>query len=148
MAGRFNPLLLRLSRWPRRIAAVVCLLLAAASTLTPADGSATRSDHQDNPVASALHAGQVAVPLPVGSARAAAFVRTGDHVGVFRTPDDSGSGTPELIADGLRVLAASASADTLATDEPVIVVAADPAQAARLAAVAGRSVLVVLDKNP
>lgn len=151
--ARLNPFLLRLSRWPRRIAALVCLLLAAASSLAPASSSPAASNKTGNPVATALRAGQVAVPVSVASARSAAFVRAGDSVGVFCTPGDTAAiesdrAGPVLIADGLRVLAAAQGGDSLSADAPVIIVAADRAAAARLAAVANSPLLVVLDKSP
>jgi hypothetical protein len=149
MARRLNPFLLRLSRWPRRIAALVCLLLAAASTLAPADGSPTRQHPPaGNPVAAALRDGQVAVPVTVTSSRAAAIVHPGDHVGVLAGPDETDRAGPDLVADGLRVLAASQGGEAMSTDAPVIVVAADRTQAVRLAAVASRPLLVVVDKSP
>ena len=149
MARRLNPFLLRLSRWPRRIAALVCLLLAAASTLVPADGSpAPHHSRAGNPVAAALHAGQVAVPVTVSSARALGFVRTGDHVGILTAPDETDRAGPELVADGLRVLAVSGDGAALSGDSPVVVVAADRAQAVRLAAGSARPLLVVVDDSP
>lgn len=161
--ARLNPFLLRLSRWPRRIAALVCLLLAAATALAPANDSAAAPKRTGNPIANALRAGQVAVPLTVTSARAAAFVRAGDRVGVFTAPSDTTFGaaaagetapsetdraSPVLVADGLRVLAAAAADATMSADAPVIVVAADKPTAARLAAVANGPLLVVVDKSP
>lgn len=146
--ARLNPLLLRLSRWPRRIAALVCLLLAAASTLAPADGSPAARKLPGNPIAEALRSGQVAVPVTVASARAAAIVHAGDHVGVLTAPDETGRAGPTLVADGLRVLAAAQGGDAMSAEAPVIVVAADRTEAVQLAAVAAESLLVVVDKSP
>ena len=149
--ARLNPFLLRLSRWPRRIAALVCLLLAAASTLTPADRTEPPARQAGNPIATGLSPGQVAVPVPLTSGPATAFVRAGDHVGVLTSSDETTRAGPTLVADGLRVLAVSGgagAADALSTDTPVILVAADRADAVRLAAVANRALLVVVDKSP
>jgi hypothetical protein len=152
MARRLNPFLIRLSRWPRRIAALVCLLLAAASTLTPASGTTSaRAKHAGNPIVAGLAAGQIAVPVTVSSGRAAAFVHVGDHVGVLASADETTRARPDLVADGLRVLAvsgASEASSSMSSDAPVIVVAAGRADAVQLAGVAGRSVLVVVDRSP
>jgi hypothetical protein len=149
VARRLNPFLLRLSRWPRRIAALICLLLAAASTLVPASGTtSTPAKPAGNPITAGLAAGQVAVPVTVSSGRAAAFVHVGDHVGVLVPSDETTRAGPDLVADGLRVLAVSGASGAISDDAPVIVVAAGRADAVRLAGAVSRPVLVVVDNSP
>jgi hypothetical protein len=153
VARSLNPFLIRLSRWPRRIAALVCLLLAAASTLAPASGTSAPAPakHVDNPIAAGLAPGQVAIPVTISSGRAAAFVHVGDHVGVLAPSDETTRTRPDLVADGLRVLAVSGAADSggsMTGDAPVVVVAAGRADAVRLAAAVSRPLLVVVDNSP
>ncbi len=152
--ARLNPFLLRLSRWPRRIAALVCLLLAAASTLAPADGVPTpRRRSRGNPIAAALRAGQVAVPVTVTSAHAAALRahrrprRRADRCG-GRTGRDR-SRRPRRWSPTACACSRCRRAATRCPPTPrSIVVAADRAAAVRLAAVAARPLLVVVDKCP
>src|ERR1700710_128250 len=96
----WNRLLLRLSRWPRRIAGLACLLLARLSAVQPADGAPAASRASTPPLAR-LRPGQVAVPLSVAAFETSGLLRVGARVGVLTGPAD---GPVRLAADGLRVL--------------------------------------------
>ena len=130
----------RIGRWPRRIAALCCLLLAAAGAVSePGAGG-----HMRPGLAARLRPGEVAIPLTV-SAGSAAIVQPGDRVGVVEAPDDASAAT--LLADRLRVLSlriddASMSSDSSAT----VVVVGSRSQAVAVARTAsGRLVLIVDD---
>lgn len=124
--------MLRIGRWPRRIAALACLLLAAASAL-PRHAPA-QPPHR-------LHAGQVAVPIAVQSA---ADVDAGDHVGVLVA-----SSSATVIDDRLRVLAVHPAESGLAAEATaVITVATDRAHAVVLARYAGRALMLISDDFP
>jgi hypothetical protein len=140
LVRRWSRVSARVGRWPRRIAALCCLLLAAASAVTdPSAGGHVRPG-----LAGRLRTGEVAIPLSV-SAGSAAIVQAGDRVGVVETPDDSSAAT--LLADHLRVLSirlddTSMSGDASAT----VVVVGSRAQALAVArTAAGRLVLIVDD---
>jgi hypothetical protein len=140
--ARLRRLSARIGRWPRRIAALVCLLLAAASALAP-----PRRDAPTRPsgLAARLRAGEVAVPVPV-SASNAALVRSGDRVGVFAAPD---TGPATLVADRLRVLSIRADPDSLGSDPgALVVVAASRSAALDLAQFATGHVVLILDRLP
>ncbi len=142
-----NRVLIRLSRWPRRVAALSCLLLAAASAVSPANGSdPPRSPRTANPIAAGLADGQVAVPVRASSVPSADLVRVGDRVGLLTGTDDGGE-PATLVADRLRVLAVSSGQD-LSTAEPVVVVAANRDQAVRIATSGTRPLLIVVDRFP
>lgn len=136
-----------LGRWPRRVAALLCLLLAAASAVT--DGSAAHPAAKSGP---RLAAGQVAVPVPVTVAADAA---PGDRVGVLAGPgDDSTSGDllppgrATLVADGLRVLSVRDPGSGLTgSDVTIVVVAASRTQAVRLARYSGRAMVLITDRG-
>jgi pimeloyl-ACP methyl ester carboxylesterase len=127
----------RIGRWPRRLAALACLVLAAGSALTPpATDTAARADRS----ATRLRPGEVAVPVPVGAA-GAALARTGERIGLVARHG--------LVADRLRVLSihppdASLSGD----DSAVVVVAATRAQAERLARPDAAQLLLIADTLP
>ena len=72
MSASLQRLLVRIGRWPRRIAALICLLLAAGSALVP------HAARREPPTGRALRRGQVAVPVTVSSA---GDVAAGDQVG-------------------------------------------------------------------
>jgi hypothetical protein len=138
----------RLSRWPRRIAALCCLSLAAVSALTPARG---REPAQATTTADLLRRGEVAVSVGVTSAPS--DLQRGDRIGLLAAPAEGGlepAGSlheAQLLADRLRVLAVARSG-TSGTDPPTVLVAARRDQALRIAATTGRSVLVVVDHRP
>ena len=123
MLAPIRRLTVRIGRWPRRIAALICLLLAAGSALAPH----TPARATDGP---RLHAGQVAVPVTVSSAGA---VAVGDQVGVLAAPSESG-GDAALVADHLRVLSVgSDNAGLTGTAGTVVTVATDRGVAVELA---------------
>lgn len=135
--------LARWSRWPRRLAALGCLALAAASALGPPSRAAT---HRAPTTADLLRAGEVAISVSVTSTPSA--LQRGDHIGLLTGADDSGRAPPSaaVIADRLRVLAAPRAGD--GADTTSILVAADRATAVRIAANTPGPMLVVLDKSP
>lgn len=136
--------LIRLSRWPRRLAALACLLLAAASAVAPASGRPAHAEPVT--VGRQLQPGEVAVTVAVTSAPPT--LGRGDRVGLVAGPDDSGApARPRLLADRLRVLAVTdAAADT--SDPPTVLLAADRDTAVRIAANTGRQTVVVVDRSP
>jgi hypothetical protein len=134
-------LLVRIGRWPRRIAALVCLVLAAASALT-APEAAPSARPPDR-----LRRGEVAVPVPI--AGGAVAVRPADEVGVLAPPADGDStGDAVLVADHLRVMSITRSAGLGGDATAVVVVASDRAAALRLARYAARPLLMIVDDLP
>ncbi|MFL6129375.1 MAG: Flp pilus assembly protein CpaB [Mycobacteriales bacterium] len=91
-----------------------------------------------------------AVPVRLADAAAAALVRPGDRVDVLGTPVDTagtaGSGDAVEVATGVRVLAVLRGEG--AAEGVVLVVAAAPAIARRLAGAAGRDRLTVTVRPP
>ncbi len=142
LAIRWSRLSARIGRWPRRIAALCCLLLAAASAVTqPSHSSNVRTG-----LAHRLRAGEVAIPLAV-AAGSAAIVQPGDRVGVVDAADDAASAA--LLADGMRVLSirsedASLSGDASAT----VVVAATRSQAVAVAHTTSDRLVLIVDELP
>jgi hypothetical protein len=139
-----------LGRWPRRVAALLCLLLAAASAVT--DGSAAHPAAKSGS-GPRLAAGQVAVPVPVTVAADAA---PGDRVGVLAGPGDDSTtgdlpppGRATLVADGLRVLSVrDPDSGLTGSDVTIVVVAASRTLAVRLARYSGRAMVLITDRGP
>jgi hypothetical protein len=133
----------RIGRWPRRIAALACLLLAAGSALVPHTVAPARGRAG---VAARLHRAEVAVPLPI-STLPADLVRPGDHVGVLASSD---IGAPaSLVADGLRVLSLRTDTAAMTADSStVVVVAANRSEAVALARFATGRLVLLVDKFP
>ena len=134
MSLALNKLLLRLGRWPRRIAVLVCVLLAASSAISssgPAQSSRPSALRQ-------LKAGQVAVPVNVASGGVAGVLKAGQHVGLLSAHS--------MLADHLLVLQV-AVASPEAGDTTSILVAADRPTALRIAKSSGQAVLAVVDKS-
>jgi hypothetical protein len=142
MSASAQRLLARIGRWPRRIAALVCLLLAAGSALVP-PAPATSAP---NGLGAHLRAGEVAVPVQVASG--AASVRPADRVGMLAPPvDDEVGGQAVLVADHLRVVSVS-SGSGLADAPTIVTVATDRPRALQLARYASRSLLMIVDEVP
>lgn len=120
----------RLGRWPRRLAALVCLLLAAGSALTPGTGSSARSTTGPR-----LRPGEVAVPVPVSPA-GAQLARVGERVGLVAPRG--------LVADGLRVLAVHPPDQSLSGDDSAVVVVATTRSQALLVAQSSAATLVLI----
>jgi hypothetical protein len=146
----------RLGRWPRRIAALCCLVLAAGSAVTARRGPAAGADagsHSGNPILSRLSPGKVAAPVTVGGTAATGYLRTGDRIDLYATADDSSACTglagASPIGTALPVLAVGGSAHAIAGDDHLgLVVAVDHAVAARLATLQTCGMFAVLDKYP
>lgn len=137
-------LLARIGRWPRRIAALICLLLAAGSALLPDTRAATVTPERGT--GARLRPGEVAVPVPIGSA-GAGDVRPGDLVGVLAVPADSTS-SAALVADRLRVTSVRSGAALGGDIGSVVVIATDRARALRLARYSSRPLLLIMDGVP
>jgi hypothetical protein len=130
-----NRLLLRLGRWPRRVAVAVCVVLAVSSSL---DGHGHASVTLADPLAR-LKAGQVAVPVTLNQSGTEGIIEAGNHVGLFSANS--------VVADHLlvlRVVAVPAGDDGTAS----ILVAADRPTALRIARSSAQSMLAVVDKSP
>lgn len=142
--------LTRLGGWPRRVAALLCLLLAGGTALArPAAPSASpRTEHG---LTSRLRHGQVAVPVVLDAAAATGFLRPGDRIGLLAAPADGFPGTGSsagLIADRLRVLAISGGTGSIGGDQgATVIVAADAGTAQRIAAASAGRLLPVLDET-
>jgi hypothetical protein len=128
----------RLGRWPRRLAALVCLLLAAGSALDPAPTHTARGS--PSAVAARLRPGEVAVPVPV-SAAGAALARVGERVGLVAPHG--------MLADRLRVLSIHPPDQSLSGDDSaVVVVAASRAQAVLVARSTAVRLVLIADDLP
>jgi hypothetical protein len=131
-----NRFLVRLGRWPRRVAVAVCIVLAASSAL---DGrSRAPAVALVDPLA-ALRDGQMAVPVTLNQGGIAGVIKVGDHVGLLTAET--------VVADKLlvlRVADGAANSDGTAS----ILVAADRATALRIARSASEGILAVVDKSP
>jgi hypothetical protein len=157
MFGISSAYLARLGRWPRRVAALGCLLLAFASAVTSRHGpraSATGERGSANPLVSRLRSGQVAASLTLADPGASGFLRPDDRVDLYATPGSPGD-PPACAADrtplgtGLRVLAVSGSAGGLGGEETSrLIVAVSRNAAAQLASLQTCGMFAVLDKDP
>lgn len=146
MSTSAQRLLTRIGRWPRRIAALACLLLAAGSALVPDTRATTAAPVQG--VGAKLRSGEVAVPVPVALAGTGA-IRPGDLVGVLAAPQDGGASSAVLVADHLRVLAVNTGRTELNADSStVIVIAADRTRALRLTRFSTRPLVLIADDLP
>ena len=128
--------MLRLGRWPRRIAATVCLVLAASSAVHAHASTSVKA--APNPL-SRLNAGQVAVPIALDQPGTAGLLHVGDRVGLMS------AGT--LLADGLLVLSVQ-DPEPDSNQAQSILVAADRATALHITRSTQAHVLAVLDKSP
>lgn len=138
-----------LGRWPRRVAALGCLLLAAASAVTDGSGASSAAKSASGP---RLATGQVAVPVSVTVSANAA---PGDRVGLLAGPSDDSTtgdlsppGQATLVADRLRVLSVHDPDSGLTeSDATIVVVAASRAQAVQLARYSGRTMVLITDRG-
>lgn len=154
MTPTLHARLARLGRWPRRVAALGCLALAAVSALsaphrTPAD--TPKGGPAPAGIAARLAPGQVAVPVTLSDDSASAYLRSGDRIDLYATSNpDSGGPKPAVpVAARLPVISVlTPSADRQASGGTRVIVAADAATAARVAGAAGQPILAVIDKYP
>jgi hypothetical protein len=136
--GSAQRALARFGRWPRRVAAVCCLVLAAGSALAP-HAPAQPARH------ASLRPGEVAVPVTV---QTSAAVAVGDRVGVLAGPSDAGDDAA-LVADQLRVLSVRGGPGGFAGDATTVVtVATSRAAAVQLARYANRTLVLIADPLP
>ncbi|HEY2296886.1 MAG TPA: hypothetical protein VGH43_04100 [Jatrophihabitans sp.] len=139
---RLHRLSARIGIWPRRIAALICLLLAAGSALAPPQPPTT---HVRTGLGRRLRSNEIAVPVPV-SATSAALVRPGDRVGVVAA-DTANRST--LVADHLRVLAVRSDSGGLSgTADAVVVTAATRSDALALARYSTERLVLIVDELP
>lgn len=132
----------RIGRWPRRVAALVCLLLAAGSTLVPPAARPVAATS----VPARLHDDEVAVALPVGAG--ADLARPGDRVGVLAAAQQAGA-PAALVADRLRVLRVSAADDSLGSPATsTVVVAVARSDAVRLVRFSADRLVLMVDAMP
>ena len=139
-----------LSGWPRRLAAIACLLVAAASALGSVNGSAAPSDvPAPQSPAARLPPGEVLVPVELSGR--ADFLHPGDHVDLLVS---AGDGSSEVAASvGTRLLVVQVShppSQAFAapdTGSRLLVAASRPVAAKIVAAASGR-VIAVLDADP
>ena len=138
-------LLTVLRGWPRRVAAVLCLLLAAASALGSGQASG-ESPTRTAPLTARLLPDQVLVPVTL--AGRVDFLHAGDHVDLLAAAPDAAAAA----SLGIRLLVVRVSqppSDAFATDGGTrLLVAAGRAVAAKIAAVPLGQVVAVLDKYP
>lgn len=126
-----------LGGWPRRLAALACLLLAAATALRPQPANPGAAPTAQRPT-DGLGAGEVAVPVPLADATACTLLRPGDRVDLYPANEQFASReTPQPAGSGLRVLALArcSARGSLGTEEhgATVVVAAGRAEAGSLA---------------
>lgn len=145
--------LARLARWPRRVAALLCLALAAVSAVSGPHAPAQRpaSPAPRSGIAAGLPPGRLAVPVVLSDDAASSYIRTGDRIDLYATADDSagGSGPATLVASRLPVISVLAPAsDSIAAGRARVIVSAEPQTAARIASASGQSILAVVDKYP
>ncbi|HEU5007649.1 MAG TPA: RcpC/CpaB family pilus assembly protein [Jatrophihabitantaceae bacterium] len=144
-----------LGRWPRRAAALGCLLLAFASAVSSRHGPRAGASGPANPLLARLRDGQVAASVALSDAGAAGFLRAGDRVDLYATPGSSGDPptcaavgrTP--LGSGLRVLAVDGPSGGLGGDGTSrLVVAMARGAAVQLATLQSCGMFAVLDKDP
>lgn len=138
MSSSLSALLTVLGRWPRRLAAFACLLLAAAAAFTPRrSAAAPQPDHR-------VGRGEVAVPVLVSGVDARTYLHPGEWVDLLAGPGESGvdpAAPAALVAQRVRLLSIVAPQNGAAGG--ALVVAADRATALRVAALGERTVLAV-----
>jgi Flp pilus assembly protein CpaB len=158
--GSLRARLIVLSQWPRRIAALGCLLLAAISAFAPTARPGGPPPSTTAPVAPTLAPGQVAVAVRLADGGAGLrFIRAGDRIDLLAASAPTalagtapmGKGASASI-DSVSVLAVRAPPDASPTAEPAggteVVVAVDRAQALRLADFMTAPIFAALDKYP
>lgn len=140
-----------LGGWPRRLAALACLLLAAITALQPPPAASTAAVRPGSrPVVDGLHNGEVAVPVELATSAACTLLRPGDRVDLYpASPDDSAAAPRAAPAGaGLRVLAllhcSSSPRPESQGDGAAVVVSAGSGDAARLAGFLPRPMVAVL----
>lgn len=95
-----------LGGWPRRLAALACLLLAAATALQPGPAKSGAS-HAAPRIADGLAADEVAVPVPLADAGACTLLRAGDRIDLYPTQSSEAAASARAgpVGSHLRVLA-------------------------------------------
>ena len=162
MPSSLRNLLIVLGRWPRRLAAAVCLVLAGASALAaraqPSDPTAAPTPP---PSTSAPAPDRLGVPVHVRGSPG--YLHVGDRVDLIAAPPEpAGMGavgavgaatTPpapaaSVVATGLLVLRAD-SADGASSGAGIdLVVAADRSAALRIAALGSGEVIAATVSSP
>ena len=134
MSLALNKFLIRLGRWPRRIAVLACVILAGSSAISEHSSHGAR---RTNPL-DRLQTGQVAVPVSLATAGVAGVIEPGQHVGLLSSHS--------LLADHLLVLKVSGEVPGQEGTTGILV-AADRPTALRIAKSSTETVLAVVDKS-
>ena len=140
-----------IGRWPRRLAAGACLLLAAGTALTP-----KASTSSARPPGSHLSPGQRAVPVRVVGPDPRAYLLAGAHIDLIAMPaDDYGTTQPtgsQLLAQSVVVVKVVAPAGGLSVGSDAadseLIVAVDAVTALRIAYCAAHPCLAAADDPP
>jgi hypothetical protein len=145
--------LTRLGRWPRRVAALLCLALAAASALSGRHGPVhpSHSPARHPGIAAELAPGRLAVPVVLSDDAASSYIRSGDRIDLYASADDgAGVSRPAtLVAAGLPVISVlTPKYDSPGAGGTRVIVSAEPLIAARIAGTNSQSILAVVDKYP
>jgi Flp pilus assembly protein CpaB len=139
--------LLRLNGWPRKLAALACLVAAAGSAV--AGGHGARANARGTPAAVHHPGGGTGLAVPIRfDAGLASTVRPGQRIDVLAAPSEDAPARARdaplasVVVRSARVIAVRLPSElTGASDQAVIVVAVPRQDALRLTAFAG-SVLV------
>lgn len=138
----------RIGVWPRRIACVACLVLAAASALSGGHPAARASSPPAGP-ATRLRPGEVAVPVGLPDGAATGYLHPGDRVSLVAHRFDPVTGQPAgratLVAAGVRVLAITRTTGMSTADGAALLVAARRDQALRVAAADTSEITAIVD---
>jgi hypothetical protein len=130
-----------LGRWPRRLAALACLLLSAGAALSAPHSSGSAAARRG--FRSAAPPDTVAVPVTIAPG-GADFVGRGDRIGLVPGADSTALdiASPGVVADRLRVLRAPMQRDD---GTAVVLLAVPRAQVGRLARHLDRPLVALID---
>lgn len=157
MPPSLRNLLIVLGRWPRRLAAVACLLLAGTSALAARADASRPGAEASQPARPSAAGDRLGVPVHV---RGGGYLRAGDRVDLISAPvtaapafgdtDPPGDGLrpaagATVVAGDVRVVRVGPSADGDGSD---LVVSVDRATALRLAALGSRELVAATLSSP
>lgn len=145
MSSSLAALLSALGHWPRRLAALACLLLALGAAVS---GHRPPAHAASADPARELGPGQRAVPVRLVGVDARTYLRPGDHIDLLAAGSDEPPGSGALIAEHLRVLALVPGDTGPSTDGGAVIVAAGRTDALQIAGQAGRPLLAVRTDSP
>ena len=143
-----------LARWPRAVRpasafGATSAVLGRRSAGPIATGEAlTPARVLGAGLTATLPPGFSAVPVPLTDAGSAALIQAGDYADLISV-DANSAAAPAMVASQILVIAVVAASVNAVGGQPAeLVVAANPAQALRLAAVAGRGVFATVRAPP